>query len=76
MIPTPVLIAVPLVLIILALRWAFFARVGLVHTPFCPICRESRGRFLGVGERSGRRYYRCPHCGNTFEEDGTGSDGT
>lgn len=66
---TVILIAVLVVLLVLLLRWAFFVRVRVGRAPFCPVCREARGKFLGVGERTGRAHYQCAHCGNLFEED-------
>lgn len=65
---TPILILILVVLLILLLRWAFFVRVRVGKAPFCPVCREARGKFLGVGERTGKAHYRCPHCGNEFDE--------
>jgi rubredoxin len=65
---TSIVIAVPVVLVALVLRWALFVRVRVVHAPYCPVCGESRGRFLGVGESSNQAYLRCPHCGHVFEE--------
>ena len=50
---TPILILILVVLLILLLRWAFFVRVRVGKAPFCPVCREARGKFLGVGERTG-----------------------
>lgn len=58
---------IPAVLLVIFLRWAFFARLKFYHAPFCPGCGESRGRWIGVGERTGHAYFRCPHCGNVFE---------
>ncbi|HEX5416205.1 MAG TPA: hypothetical protein VFZ25_11105 [Chloroflexota bacterium] len=65
---TPILIAVLVVLLLLLLRWAFFVRVRVGRAPYCPVCREARGKFLGVGEKSGQAHYQCPHCGNVFDE--------
>jgi hypothetical protein len=57
-------------LLLLVARWALFARVRVYHAPFCPRCRESRGRLLGIGEMTSRPYLRCPHCGYVFDGDG------
>jgi hypothetical protein len=58
------------VLLLVALRWTFFVRLRVAHAPYCPVCRESRGRILGVGEQTSQPYFRCPHCGHVFGEDG------
>ena len=50
-------------------RWALFIRINVRRAPYCPVCREARGRFMGVGEGSGQPYYRCPHCGNVYAPD-------
>ena len=63
------LVAAPAIILVLALRWAFFARLRFYHTPFCPACRESRGRILGVGEETNHPYFRCPHCGHVYDGD-------
>ncbi|MGH2457363.1 MAG: hypothetical protein ACRDIY_00675 [Chloroflexota bacterium] len=64
------LVLAALVALALLLRWAVFARLRIVRAPFCPVCRETRGRVLGVGERTSHPYFRCPHCGNVFDADG------
>jgi len=66
--------AVPLAILALIVRWAVFVRVAAVRAPFCPVCREARGRVLGVGERTAHPYFRCPHCGNVYEGDGPSRD--
>lgn len=66
--PTLIVVIVLVALLLLLLRWAFFIRVRVGKAPFCPNCREARGRFLGIGEKTGRAHYQCPHCGNVFEE--------
>ena len=63
-----ILAVVLILLLIIVLRWAFFVRLRVGRAPFCPVCREARGTYLGIGEKSGQAYYRCPHCGNVFEE--------
>ena len=65
------LFAVPFVLlVVLALRWAFVVRLGVYHAPYCPVCREARGRLLGVGEQTSQPYFRCPHCGHVYGDAG------
>jgi tRNA(Ile2) C34 agmatinyltransferase TiaS len=60
-------ILVPVAPVMIFLRWAFFAHLRIQRAPFCPVCGESRGRFMGVGEQTGQVYFRCPHCGNAFK---------
>lgn len=62
-------IAAPLAILALILRFAFFVRLSVRHTPFCPVCREARGRLLGVGEQTSHPYFRCPHCGHVYDGD-------
>lgn len=56
-----------LIALVAALRWLFFVRIGIYRAPYCPVCGEARGRTIGLGERSGHRYLRCPHCSNQWE---------